>query len=83
MPGDAGSHHQKLNTMKVLLLAVLEYGGKAKVLLAMMAAVMAAMVVAVAKAQAWHLQLLLRGPFQHMERHLLCRWEYGRLRVWA
>ena len=72
-------HHQKLNAMKMLLLAVLGHGGQAKVLLAMMAAV----VVAVAKAQAWHLQLLQRRPLQHMERHPLCRRECGRFRVCA
>ena len=65
--------------MKVLLLAVLRPGGKAKVHLA----VMAAIVVAVAKAQAWQLQLHLRGLLQHMERHLICRREYGQLQVWA
>ena len=55
--GRRGPTTKKLNNMKVLLLAVLGHGGKDNVLLAMMAAV----VVAVAKAQAWHMQLLLRG----------------------
>ena len=42
-----------------------------------------ASVMVVAKAQAWHLQLLQRGPFHHTERHLLCPREHGRLWVWA
>ena len=53
-PAFQGGNDQKLNARKVLLLAVLGHGDKARVL----RAVMASMMVAVAKAQAWHPQLL-------------------------
>ena len=51
--------HQKLNGRNMLLLAVLGHGDKAMVL--------RAVVVAVARAQAWHLQLLQRGPHPAFE----------------
>ena len=73
------AYAQKPRTRKVLLLAMLGHGDMARVL----RAVMASMVVATVRAQAWPLPLLQRGLLQHTERHLLCRQEYGRLRVLA